>query len=95
MLVLFRRSYERIRWDYWWLGAIVGSSEWSRKGLVVVPLIFSLVQGSGWLTSIVWAFMIGGLLAYTRSLGAGIVAHGVTNLLLGLYVLWTKQWFFW
>jgi MFS-type transporter involved in bile tolerance (Atg22 family) len=49
---------------------------------------------SHWLTSIIWAFMIGGLLAYTRTLSACIVAHSVTNLLLGLYVLGTKQWFF-
>lgn len=176
MLVLFRRSYARIRWNHWWLGAVVGIAgmfqwvvmqlflqknfaffspteqvfnpesyfadpatfwafvgvrllgavvvvpimeelfwrdfcwrsvidfnhfqrvgvgEWSWKSFVVVPLIFSLAHGNWWLTSIVWAFMIGGLLAYTRSLGACIVAHAVTNLLLGLYVLKTKQWFFW
>ena len=39
--------------------------------------------------------MIGGLLAYTRSIGACIIAHATTNLLLALYVLKTKQWFFW
>lgn len=176
MLVLFRHSYARIRWNHWWLGVIVGIAgvfqwvgmqlflqkhfaffgpaeksfnpeafftepaaywafvgvrllgtalvvpfmeelfwrdfcwrsvidfdkfqqvgvgAWSWKAFVAVPLFFSLAHGNWWLTSIVWAFMIGGLLASTRSLGACIVAHAVTNFLLGLYVLQTKQWFFW
>lgn len=31
----------------------------------------------------------------TRSLGACVIAHAVTNLLLGIYVLQTQQWGFW
>jgi membrane protease YdiL (CAAX protease family) len=56
---------------------------------------FAFVHGNWWLTSIVWAAMVGLLLIYTRSLGACIVAHGVTNLLLALYVLYTRDWSFW
>ena len=69
--------------------------EWDPKAFVIIPLIFAVVHGNWWLTAIVWALMIGGLLVYTRSLGACIIAHATTNLLLGLYVLYTKQWFFW
>ena len=39
--------------------------------------------------------MIGALLVYTKSLGACIIAHAVTNLLLALYVLKTHDWAFW
>ncbi|HYE18672.1 MAG TPA: CAAX prenyl protease-related protein [Tepidisphaeraceae bacterium] len=176
MLWLFWPAYTRIRWDYWWLGLVVGVvgifqwvgmqlwlqnnfevfrpsgvafnpdaffkddvsrwlfiavrifgavlvvpvmeelfwrdfcwrsviapndfklaevGEWDWKAFVVVPVIFSFVHLNWLLTSIVWAFMVGGLLAYTRSLGACIVAHATTNLLLAVYVLRTKQWFFW
>ncbi len=35
------------------------------------------------------------LLYFTRSIAACIVAHGVTNLLLGIYVLQTGKWYFW
>lgn len=35
------------------------------------------------------------LLYRTRSLSACIVAHGITNLALGLYVLQTGKWYFW
>jgi CAAX prenyl protease-like protein len=35
------------------------------------------------------------LLYLTRSLSACILAHGVTNLALGIYVLQTGKWYFW
>lgn len=94
---------EELFWrDYGWRVVIAGGDfrkvavgEWDGKAFVAIPILFCLVHGNWWLTAIVWAFMIGGLLAYTRSLGACIVAHAVTNLLLGLYVLRTKHWSFW
>jgi CAAX prenyl protease-like protein len=180
-LVLLWPKYTRIRWDYWWLGVIVGIVgvvqwvgmekllmsqswlwwtrmsrdvaadafrpfdeiqpaalawafviiRWAAASLVVpvmeelfwrdlawrsiaapndfklvevgeydpgafwiVPLIFATVHVQ-WLTAIVWALMIAVLLVRTRSLGACIIAHGVTNFLLGAYVLHTHEWFFW
>jgi uncharacterized protein len=73
--------------------ASVGEPDW--KAIVAVSLIFAVVHGNWWLTSIVWAFMIAGLLVYTRSIGACIIAHATTNLLLGAYVLWTRDWTYW
>ena len=35
------------------------------------------------------------LLYYTRSISHCIIAHGLTNLLLGIYVLATQRWYFW
>jgi CAAX prenyl protease-like protein len=69
--------------------------EWDWKAFLGVSGAFSLVHGNWWLTAIVWGLMVATLLVYTKSLGACIIAHGVTNLLLGLYVLHTKEWFFW
>jgi CAAX prenyl protease-like protein len=69
--------------------------EWDRGiPLLVVSLAFCIVHPQ-WLTAIVWGLMIGGLLIYTRSLGACIVMHAVTNFLLGAYVLYTGDWIFW
>lgn len=68
--------------------------EYDTQAFWVVPLAFALVHPQ-WLTAIVWALMIAWLLVKTRSLGACIVAHAVTNLLLGFYVLTTGEWFFW
>ena len=69
--------------------------EWGWAPYLVVSGAFAVVHGNWWLTSIVWALMIGALLAYTKSLGACIIAHAVTNLLLALYVLRTHDWAFW
>ena len=69
--------------------------EWDRGiPLIVVSFFFCTVHFE-WLTAIVWGLMVGGLLVFTRSLGACIIMHGVTNFLLGAYVLWTHDWKFW
>ena len=60
----------------------------------LVPVFFAFVHVQ-WLTAIVWGLLIAALLVKTKSLGACIIAHGVTNFLLGAYVLYTKEWFFW
>ncbi|MCY2955163.1 MAG: CAAX prenyl protease-related protein [Planctomycetota bacterium] len=72
--------------------AEVGEPDW--KALLFVAALFASVHVQ-WMTAFVWGLMIGGLLIYTRSLGACIIAHGVTNFLLGAYVQYTKDWFFW
>lgn len=69
--------------------------EWDWQSYLIVSGAFALVHGNWWLTAIVWGLMVGGLLIYTKSLGACIIAHGVTNLLLALYVLKTHDWAFW
>jgi CAAX prenyl protease-like protein len=69
--------------------------EWDRGiPLLAVSFAFCFVHPQ-WLTAIVWGLMIGWLLIKTRSLGACIIMHGVTNFLLGLYVLYTGDWRFW
>ena len=75
------------------LAAPIG--QWERGlPLIAVSLAFCLVHPF-WLTAIVWGLMVGLLLAVTRSLGACIIMHAVTNFLLGGYVLWTADWRFW
>ena len=69
--------------------------EWDRGlPLLAVAAAFCVVHPQ-WLTAFTWGLMIGWLLLYTRSLGACIVMHAVTNFLLGLYVLVTGDWRFW
>jgi CAAX prenyl protease-like protein len=69
--------------------------QWDRGiPLLIVTLAFCSVHFE-WMTAIVWGLMIGGLLVLTRSLGACIIMHAVTNFLLGAYVLLTHDWKFW
>lgn len=68
--------------------------EWDPAAFLVVAGLFATVHPM-WMTAVVWGLLIGGLLLYTRSLGACIIAHAVTNFLLGAYVLWTHKWYYW
>jgi hypothetical protein len=48
-----------------------------------------------WLAALVYGLGLCALLKLTRSLLACLVCHGVTNLLLGIYVLLTRSWQLW
>jgi CAAX prenyl protease-like protein len=94
---------EELFWrDYGWRSILAPNDfklarvgEWGWAPFLIISGVFAVVHGNWWLTSIVWALMIGLLLVYTKSLGACIIAHATTNLLLALYVLWTQDWSFW
>ena len=94
---------EELFWrDYLWRTVAAAADfkaaslgEWDRGiPLIVVSLLFCTVHVE-WMTAIVWGLLIGGVLVLTRSLGACILMHAVTNFLLGAYVLWSGEWKFW
>ena len=93
---------EELFWrDYLWRTIIAPNDfrlaaigEWDVKACLFVTAFFASVHLQ-WITAIVWGVMIAWLLVRTKSLGACIVMHGVTNFLLGAYVLWTHDWYFW
>ena len=101
--VLIVPFMEELFWrDYLWRQILapnnfklaeVGEFEWS--AFLGVSIAFCFVHGNWWPTAIVWGLMIAALLVYTKSLGACIIAHAVTNLLLAAYVLKTHDWTFW
>jgi len=68
--------------------------EWDLSAYIIVALICTSVHPQ-WITALVWSAAMGLFLLWTRSLGACIIAHGVTNFLLGLYVLLTGRWYYW
>ena len=71
-----------------------GTFSW--LSFIVVSLFFVLEHGrADWPAALVAGIVYNGVAFKTRSLSACVLAHGVTNLLLGGYVLWTRQWGFW
>ena len=48
-----------------------------------------------WLAALLFALALCGLLRVTQNFFTCVLAHGVTNLLLGVYVLHTAQWQYW
>lgn len=92
---------ERFWRDYLWRSIaapndfhMAAIGEWDARAFFLVAAFFALVHVQI-ATALVWGLMIGWLLLRTRSLGACIVMHAVTNFLLGAYVLATHDWYFW
>jgi CAAX prenyl protease-like protein len=81
----------------------VESAEWrsfpvgkmSAKGWAAVAAYAVLTHPAEAPAAILWFLLISGLVYRTRSLGDGIVAHGLSNLVLGCYVLGWQDWRLW
>ena len=61
----------------------------------VISSVFFGLEHNLWLAGIMAGISYSLILYYTRSLVVAIFSHGVTNLLLGIYVLTTGNWQFW
>jgi CAAX prenyl protease-like protein len=90
---LFWRGF-LLRWlsDPNWKERQVGDFTW--QAFVLVVLLFTLAHPE-WLAAAVYCTLLNGLLYWTRDLWNCVVAHAVTNLLLGIYVLTTGAWQLW
>jgi len=75
-----------------WVVLPIGAFSWSAFWIVAAG--FALMHPE-WLVAFICAVAYGLLLYTTRSLFACVVAHAVTNLGLGIYVLATKEWTYW
>jgi uncharacterized protein len=81
-----------VRADF--LSVPVGTFTWGSFTLVTVA--FTLEHAPADYPAALFTGAAYNLLAVkTRSLGACVLAHAITNLLLGLYIMYTRQWGFW
>ena len=101
--VLIVPVMEELFWrDYLWRTLLApsdfklaGIGEWDSRVFIVIAVVFGAGVHVEWMTAIVCGLIYGALLVKTRSLGACIVAHAVTNFLLGAYVIHWHDWAFW
>lgn len=68
--------------------------EFSWFSFIFVSVVFGF-EHHRWLVGIVAGMIYTALLYRSKNLFVPILSHGVTNLLLGLYVVSTYQWSFW
>ena len=61
---------------------------------VVTCVVFGLAHNE-WLAGILCAAVYQGLVCWRGRLGDAITAHAITNLLLGLWIVWQGAWHFW
>lgn len=60
----------------------------------IVTLLFTLTHAE-WFAAALYCALLNGLLWWKRDLWSCIVAHAVSNLLLGIYILHTETWALW
>ena len=85
-------------WMYRWLiksnFLSVNPGTWNRFAFFSVAVLFGL-EHDRWLVGILAGLIYGWLYIRTRDIWAACIAHGITNFLLGLYVLQTGAYAFW
>ncbi|MEZ0389306.1 MAG: CAAX prenyl protease-related protein [Verrucomicrobium sp.] len=71
-----------------------GHHTW-RAFAIVTAMFMAAHAPVDWTGALVFGSLMYWLAIRTKSLGACVLMHAVANLLLGLYVMWTRQWGFW
>jgi CAAX prenyl protease-like protein len=92
---------EEVFWRSFALRFVVSSDfktiplgQFSWFSFVLVSVIFGF-EHHRWLVGIVAGFAYAGVLYHRKNLFDPILSHAITNFLLGIYVLYTRQWSFW
>jgi CAAX prenyl protease-like protein len=62
--------------------------------IALTALIFA-VNHQEWLAALLCGLIYQGLVCWKKRLGDAITAHAITNLLLGVWVVWRGAWNFW
>jgi CAAX prenyl protease-like protein len=62
---------------------------------VVTSAIFGLMHPDRWVAGILCGLAYQWLVVRKGRLGDAMTAHGITNFLLGLWIVWKAQWSFW
>jgi len=70
-------------------------SQFHALSFVVTSVIFGLMHPDRWLAGIICGLAYQWLVVRKGRLGDAVTAHGITNLLLGLWILWKGAWSFW
>ena len=72
----------------------IGTFQW--RSFLIVALAFMLVhQTADWPAAFLCGIAYNLVAVRTGSLSACVLAHAITNLGLGIYIMSTRQWGFW
>lgn len=86
-----------------WVVRFVHDPDWETVSLthlswaaIIAPAVYGVATHPGEaIAAIVWFSLVTWLMLKTGNLWDCVVAHAVTNLLLGGYVIWFSQWHLW
>jgi exosortase E/protease (VPEID-CTERM system) len=81
---LISADFDSVSPQRWTLWAVVGSS-----------VAFGLLHGDRWLAGIIAGILYAGAQKWQGRIGDAVAAHGVTNALISIWVLWGGHWSQW
>ena len=85
-----------------WLVRWVHDMDWTKVkysalsfGAIAAPTIYGVLTHSEKLAAFVWFSLVTWMMLKTKNFWDCVLAHAITNLLLGLYVIWSGDWQLW
>jgi len=81
---LISADFEFVSLRRWSLVAVVGSS-----------LAFGLLHGDRWIAGTIAGLLYAAAQKWRGRIGDAVVAHGITNALIAVWVLWGGHWSLW
>jgi uncharacterized protein len=72
----------------------VALGQYLRIPFIVTSVIFGFAHRE-WLAGILCGLLFQWLVCWKKRLGDAMTAHAITNLLLGIWVVWKDEWHFW
>jgi len=92
--LLFRSCIARMVISQDFKAVPIGAFSWA--SLAITTIAFAIGHHPWeYVGAVLVGLMYYGLIVWRKNILDCIIAHGVTNLTLGIYVLWTKQWWWW
>lgn len=77
-----------------WQEVPFGTHHWLAFAVTTAGVTF-IHDRADWPAALLWGSLMYLLAVKSKSLGACVVMHAIANLLLGIYVMQTRQWGFW
>ena len=65
------------------------------RSFVITALLFGFAHGGHWLAGVLCGAAYQWLVIRKNRLGDAMTAHAITNLLLGVWIVWKGEWWFW
>jgi uncharacterized protein len=104
-MVLVVPFVEEVFWRSWlWRTLAEKNQRWERlpigftsvKALILTSLAMASAHATpDKLACVIWALLVGWVVMRTKSLAACVIVHATSNLVLGAYILATRQWGLW
>jgi CAAX prenyl protease-like protein len=73
----------------------VSLQRWTLLAVLVSSVAFGLMHGDRWVAGSIAGLLYAGAQRWRGRIADAVVAHGITNALVAIWVVWGGHWSFW